>query len=138
MWAKIDEIYILTKKIPALITGLLSGNPQLSGSSMIAMTAQTAAAVASGAGTLSAARTAAAAMGTGSGVKGTLTQLGRIGKQVGRDFVMSRSPVKNYRGAMRDFHSTLAHNADYYRGQIEDTIKNQSGKGVSRKEEKEK
>lgn len=99
-------IYFLTKKIPALVTGLLNGSPQLGGSSMVDMAkggAGTAVAVASGgaslAGQVTAARTAAMAKGAG-GVRGTLTQLGR-------NYAMSRSPVQSYRGALRSFTETM-------------------------------
>ena len=99
-------IYFLTKKIPALVTGLLNGSPQLGGSSMVDMAkggAGTAVAVASGgaslAGQVTAARTAAMAKGAG-GLRGTLTQLGR-------NYAMSRSPVQSYRGALRSFTETM-------------------------------
>ena len=114
-------IYFLTKKIPALVTGLLNGSPQLGGSSMVDMAkggAGTAVAVASGgaslAGQVAAARTAATAMGKG-GKLGTLTQLGR-------NYAMSRSPVQAYRGAMKSFTENLTNTGDKYRREITNEI----------------
>lgn len=100
-------IYILTKKIPALVTGLLSGSPQLGGSSMIDMAKGTVGAAAGGVGAVRAASAAAdfaksegkSKYGGGIG-RGTLTQLGR-------NFAMSRSPVQSYRRSMQNFQSTL-------------------------------
>ncbi len=114
-------IYFLTKKIPALVTGLLSGSPQLGGSSMVDMAkgagskaVSVGAAVASGgaslAGQVTAARTAAMAKGQG-GALGTLTQLGR-------NYAMSRSPVQAYRGAMKSFSENLTNTGDRYRRDI--------------------
>ena len=120
-------IYFLTKKIPALVTGLLNGSPQLGGSSMVDMAkggAGTAVAVASGgaslAGQVTAARTAAMAKGAG-GLRGTLTQLGR-------NYAMSRSPVQSYRGAMQSFNETLRDTSDKRLAQIVQTVKDQQGK----------
>ena len=120
-------IYFLTKKIPALVTGLLNGSPQLGGSSMVDMAkggAGTAVAVASGgaslAGQVAAARTAATAKGAG-GLRGTLTQLGR-------NYAMSRSPVQSYRGAMQSFNETLRDTSDKRLAQIVQTVKDQQGK----------
>ena len=120
-------IYFLTKKIPALVTGLLNGSPQLGGSSMVDMAkggAGTAVAVASGgaslAGQVTAARTAAMAKGAG-GLRGTLTQLGR-------NYAMSRSPVQSYRGAMKSFNETLRDTSDKRLAQIVQTVKDQQGK----------
>ena len=121
-------IYFLTKKIPALVTGLLSGSPQLGGSSMVDMAkgaAGTAASVgkaaatggASLAGQVVAARTAAMASGKG-GTLGTLTQLGR-------NYAYSRSPVQSYRGAMRSFNDTLRDTSSKHRAQIIDTVTQQ-------------
>ena len=91
-------IYLLTKKIPQLVSGLISGSPQLSGSDMtgaLKSAAGTAASVAAtaagGAGTLQAASVAARAAGQG-GLRGTLTQLAR-------NTAMSHGPMKHYRGA---------------------------------------
>ena len=114
-------IYFLTKKIPALVTGLLSGSPQLGGSSMVDMAkgagskaVSVGAAVASGgaslAGQMTAARTAAMAKGQG-GALGTLSQLGR-------NYAMSRSPVQAYRGAMKSFSENLTNTGDRYRRDI--------------------
>ena len=117
-------IYFLTKKIPALVTGLLNGSPQLGGSSMVDMAkggAGTAVAVASGgaslAGQVTAARTAAMAKGAG-GLRGTLTQLGR-------NYAMSRSPVQSYRGALRSFNDTLKNTSSALQGDIRETIAKQ-------------
>lgn len=121
-------IYFLTKKIPALVTGLLSGSPQLGGSSMVDMAkgagskaVSVGAAVASGgaslAGQMTAARTAAMAKGQG-GALGTLTQLGR-------NYAMSRSPVQAYRGAMKSFSENLENTSDKYRNDIRGTIARQ-------------
>ena len=121
-------IYFLTKKIPALVTGLLSGSPQLGGSSMVDMAkgaAGTAAsagrAVATGgaslAGQMVAARTAAMASGKG-GTLGTLTQLGR-------NYAMSRSPIQSYRGAMRSFNDTLRDTSSVHLNEIKSTVAKQ-------------
>lgn len=131
-------IYFLTKKIPALVTGLLNGSPQLGGSSMVDMAkgaagtaANVGAAVATGgaslAGQVTAARTAAMAKGAG-GLRGTLTQLGR-------NYAMSRSPVQSYRGAMKSFSENLENTADKYRADISGTIARQlnSAKGGNMK-----
>ena len=121
-------IYFLTKKIPALVTGLLNGSPQLGGSSMVDMAkgaagtaANVGAAVATGgaslAGQVTAARTAAMAKGAG-GLRGTLTQLGR-------NYAMSRSPVQSYRGAMQSFNDTLKNTSSALQGDIRGTIAKQ-------------
>ena len=117
-------IYFLTKKIPALVTGLLNGSPQLGGSSMVDMAkggAGTAVAVASGgaslAGQVTAARTAAMVKGAG-GLRGTLTQLGR-------NYAMSRSPVQSYRGALRSFNDTLKNTSSALQGDIREMIAKQ-------------
>lgn len=106
-------IYMLIKKIPALISTLLNGAPQLSGSDMIGSlksAAGTAAAVGSAVvtgGATAAGKVAAAKAAGGGTLKGTLSQLGR-------DFVMSRSPVQSYRSAVSNFRSskdqTASHN----------------------------
>lgn len=92
-------IYMLTKKIPQLVSGLLNGSPQLSGSDMtgaLKSAAGTAASVAAtaagGAGTIQAASVAARALGQ-PGLRGTLTQLAR-------NTAMSHGPMKHYRGAL--------------------------------------
>lgn len=114
-------IYFLTKKIPALVTGLLNGSPQLGGSSMVDMAkgaagtaANVGAAVATGgaslAGQVTAARTAAMAKGAG-GLRGTLTQLGR-------NYAMSRSPVQSYRGAMQSFTETMKNTSSNLRQEV--------------------
>ena len=121
-------IYFLTKKIPALVTGLLNGSPQLGGSSMVDMArgaggrvASAGAAVASGgaslAGQVAAARTAATAKGAG-GLRGTLTQLGR-------NYAMSRSPVQAYRGAMKSFSENLTNTGARYEREITKEVKKQ-------------
>ena len=92
-------IYMLTKKIPQLVSGLLNGSPQLSGSDMtgaLKSAAGTAASVAAtaagGAGTIQAASVAAEALRQ-PGLRGTLTQLAR-------NTAMSHGPMKHYRGAL--------------------------------------
>lgn len=92
-------IYMLTKKIPQLVSGLLNGSPQLSGSDMTGVlksaagtAASVAATAAGGAGTIQAASVAAKALGQ-PGLRGTLTQLAR-------NTAMSHGPMKHYRGAL--------------------------------------
>ena len=132
-------IYFLTKKIPALVTGLLSGSPQLGGSSMVDMARGAGGTVASAgraavtggaalAGQYAAAKTAATAKGQ-EGLRGTLTQLGR-------NYAYSRSPVQAYRGAMKSFSETLENTGGFYRNEIKRTIAKQqkatkSGSGGS-------
>lgn len=127
-------IYFLTKKIPALVTGLLSGSPQLGGSSMVDMARGAGGTVASAgraavtggaalAGQYAAAKTAATAAGK-PGKLGTLTQLGR-------NYAYSRSPVQAYRGAMKSFSDTLENTGDKYRKDIAGTIAKQLKGGGS-------
>ena len=127
-------IYFLTKKIPALVTGLLSGSPQLGGSSMVDMARGAGGTVASAgraavtggaalAGQYAAAKTAATAKGQ-EGLRGTLTQLGR-------NYAYSRSPVQAYRGAMKSFSDTLENTGDKYRKDIAGTIAKQLKGGGS-------
>lgn len=127
-------IYFLTKKIPALVTGLLSGSPQLGGSSMVDMSRGAGGTVASAgraavtggaalAGQYAAAKTAATAKGQ-EGLRGTLTQLGR-------NYAYSRSPVQAYRGAMKSFSDTLENTGDKYRKDIAGTIAEQLKGGGS-------
>ena len=90
-------IYYLTKKIPELVTGLLSGQPSLGGANMVDQ-AKTAAnpattVVASGAAVVR----GAAAIAQGKGKAGKLGTLSELGKA----FVMSRSPVQKYRNAVQ-------------------------------------
>ena len=99
-------IYMLTKKIPQLVSGLLNGSPQLSGSDMtgaLKSAAGTAASVAAtaagGAGTIQAASVAARALGQ-PGLRGTLTQLAR-------NTAMSHGPMKHYRGALENTKSIV-------------------------------
>ena len=91
-------IYLLVKKIPQLVSGLLSGQPQLSGSDMTDALKGAVAGAAAATGNIAAAQAAAAATGKG-GMTGTLTQLGR-------NYVMSRSPVRSYREAIAGFQKT--------------------------------
>lgn len=91
-------IFLLVKKIPQLVSGLLSGQPQLSGSDMTGALKGAVAGAAAATGNIAAAQAAAAAAGNG-GMKGTLTQLGR-------NYVMSRSPVRSYREAIDSFQKT--------------------------------
>ena len=91
-------IYLLVKKIPQLVSGLLSGQPQLSGSDMTGALKGAVAGAAAATGNIAAAQAAAAATGKG-GMTGTLTQLGR-------NYVMSRSPVRSYREAIAGFQKT--------------------------------
>lgn len=91
-------IFLLVKKIPQLVSGLLSGQPQLSGSDMTGAIKGAVAGAAAATGNVVAAQAAAAAAGKG-GVGGTLTQLGR-------NYMMSRSPVRSYRDAIAGFQKT--------------------------------
>lgn len=98
-------IYLLTKKIPQLVSGLISGSPQLSGSDMTGAlksagnTAMSAATMATGTyGKYQAAKAAAQAAG-GGGLRGTLTQLAR-------NSAMSTKPVRSYRDAIERFDRT--------------------------------
>lgn len=97
-------IYMLTKKIPELVTSLLNGQPNLNGAGMVDMAkgaantaASTAATVATsgagGVGAIQGANAIASAAGNG-GVKGTLTQLGK-------SKLMSTAPVAKYRNAIQ-------------------------------------
>lgn len=95
-------IYLLTKKAPALVSGLLNGSPQLSGSDMIGTMKSgvgAVAAVAGQAGTLKAASAAASFAGQG-GVTGTLTQLGR-------NYMMNSRIGQSYRGSIDTFYNNL-------------------------------
>ena len=91
-------ILLLVKKIPQLVSGLLSGQPQLSGSDMTGALKGAVASAAAATGNIAAAQAAAAATGKG-GFGGTLTQLGR-------NYMMSRSPVRSYRDAIGSFQRT--------------------------------
>ena len=98
-------IYLLTKKIPQLVSGLLNGSPQLSGSDMTGAlksagdSAMSAATMATGTyGKYQAAKAAAQAAG-GGGLRGTLTQLAR-------NSAMSTKPVRSYRDAIDSFDRT--------------------------------
>ena len=98
-------IYMLTKKIPQLVSGLLNGSPQLSGSDMTGAlksagdSAMSAATMATGTyGKYQAAKAAAQAAG-GGGLRGTLTQLAR-------NSAMSTKPVRSYRDAIESFDRT--------------------------------
>lgn len=92
-------IYLLTKKIPQLVSGLLSGQPQLGGSQMTQMAmnaaktgANVAASAASGVGMVRGAAMAAKAGGAegfGQMAKGTMSNLGRAGLNA----IMHRNPV---------------------------------------------
>lgn len=121
-------VYLLTKKAPALVSGLLNGSPQLSGSDMIgtiksgANTAvNAAAAVAGQTGTLQAARAAASFAGQG-GVTGTLTQLGR-------NYAMGTRPVQSYRNSISSFQKTLQDTGERTLNQIRNG-QNSSGEQV--------
>ena len=91
-------ILLLVKKIPQLVSGLLSGQPQLSSSDMTGALKGAVAGAAAATGNIAAAKAAAAATGKG-GLGGTLTQLGR-------NYMMSRSPVRSYRDAIGSFQRT--------------------------------
>lgn len=99
-------IYYLVKKMPELVTGILNGQPALSGAGMMdtakaagGAAVGAAASVASGVGTVRAA--SAIAKGAGNGGKlGTLAQLGKAA-------IMSRSPVQKYRNAMQKMDSLV-------------------------------
>lgn len=114
-------IYLLTKKIPQLVSGLLNGSPQLSGSDMtgaLKSAAGTAASVAAtaagGAGTIQAASVAARAAGQG-GLRGTLTQLAR-------NTAMSHGPMKHYRGALERAEK-IVQTTRKLEGNIEEAVK---------------
>ena len=85
-------ILLLVKKIPQLVSELLSGQPQLSSSDMTGALKGAVAGAAAATGNI------AAATGKG-GLGGTLTQLGR-------NYMMSRSPVRSYRDAIGSFQRT--------------------------------
>ena len=85
-------ILLLVKKIPQLVSELLSGQPQLSSSDMTGALKGAVAGAAAATGNI------AAATGKG-GLGGTLTQLGR-------NYMMSRSPVRSYRDAISGFRHT--------------------------------
>ena len=91
-------ILLLVKKIPQLVSGLLSGQPQLSSSDMTGALKGAVVGAATATGNIAAAKAAAAATGKG-GLGGTLTQLGR-------NYMMSRSPVRSYRDAISGFRHT--------------------------------
>ena len=91
-------ILLLVKKIPQLVSGLLSGQLQLSSSDMTGALKGAVAGAAAATGNIAAAKAAAAATGKG-GLGGTLTQLGR-------NYMMSRSPVRSYRDAIGSFQRT--------------------------------
>lgn len=111
-------IYLLTKKIPQLVSGLISGSPQLSGSDMTGAlksagnTAMSAATMATGTyGKYQAAKAAAQAAG-GGGLRGTLTQLAR-------NSAMSTKPVRSYRGdAIDSFRKTKDYTGSYNLNEI--------------------
>ena len=90
-------IYMLTKKIPELVTSLLNGQPNLNGAGMVDMAkgaANTAVgATAGGVGAVRGASALASAAGKG-GVKGTLAELGKAK-------LMSTAPVAKYRQAIQ-------------------------------------
>ena len=90
-------IYMLTKKIPELVTSLLNGQPNLNGAGMVDMAkgaANTAVgATAGGVGAVQGASALASAAGKG-GVKGTLAELGKAK-------LMSTAPVAKYRQAIQ-------------------------------------
>ena len=110
-------IYMLTKKIPQLVSGLLNGSPQLSGSDMTGAlksagdSAMSAATMATGTyGKYQAAKAAAQAAG-GGGLRGTLTQLAR-------NSAMSTKPVRSYRDAIDSFRKTKDYTGSYNLNEI--------------------
>lgn len=110
-------IYLLTKKIPQLVSGLISGSPQLSGSDMMGAlksagdSAMSAATMATGTyGKYQAAKAAAQAAG-GGGLRGTLTQLAR-------NSAMSTKPVRSYRDAIDSFRKTKDYTGSYNLNEI--------------------
>ena len=94
-------IYMLTKKIPEIVSSLINGQPSLSGGGMADMArgaANTAVgAVAGGVGSVRAASAIASANGRG-GFTGTLAQLGK-------SKLMSTAPVAKYRQAIENMDS---------------------------------
>ncbi len=94
-------IYMLTKKIPELVTSLLNGQPNLNGAGMVDMAkgaantaASAAATAAGGVGAIRGASALAGAAGRG-GIKGTLAELGK-------SKLMSTAPVARYRQAIEN------------------------------------
>ena len=85
-------IYLLTKKIPQLVSGLLSGQPQLGGSQMTQMAASAARTAGAAAGVVRGASMAAkagGAQGIGQMTMGTLRNLGAGGVNA----MLHRNPV---------------------------------------------
>ena len=125
-------IYLLVKKIPQLVSGLLSGQPQLSGSDMTGALKGAVAGAAAATGNVAAAQAAAAATGNG-GMRGTLTQLGR-------NYVMSRSPVRSYRDAISGFRQTKDYTGSRMLQEIRtgvDSFKRNNDKGSAVKPDKD-
>ena len=125
-------IYLLVKKIPQLVSGLLSGQPQLSGSDMTGALKGAVAGAAAATGNVAAAQAAAAAAGKG-GMGGTLTQLGR-------NYVMSRSPVRSYRDAISGFRQTKDYTGSRMLQEIRtgvDSFKRNNDKGSAVKPDKD-
>ena len=104
-------IYLLTKKIPQLVSGLLNGSPQLSGSDMTgALKSAGDSAMSAAAMAYQAAKAAAQAAG-GGGLRGTLTQLAR-------NSAMSTKPVRSYRDAIDSFRKTKDYTGSYNLNEI--------------------
>lgn len=115
-------IYMLIKKIPKLVSSLLNGAPQLSGSDMMGSMrsaanapVNAAATVTGNYGKIQAARAAAQAAGRG-GVRGSLTQLAR-------NSVMSSKPVRSYREGISNFRNTKDRTGSYDLNQIRNGVK---------------
>lgn len=128
-------IYMLTKKIPELVTSLLNGQPNLNGAGMMDMAkgaANTAvSAAAGGVGAVQAANAIAGAAGSG-GVKGTLAQLGK-------SKLMSTAPVARYRSAIQAMDNLNKNTGSIMLGRMRrgeratgDSGENKSNSGVNR------
>lgn len=117
-------IYLFVKKIPQLVSGLLSGQPSLSGSDMTGTLRGAVSGVTAATGNVAAAQAAAQAAGKG-GMTGTLCQLGR-------NYVMSRSPMRSYRDAISGFRHTKDYTGSRMLQEIRtgvDSFKQNKGEG---------
>lgn len=128
-------IFMLIKKIPALMSSLLNGSPQLGGSDMfgtlrsaaatgaaVATAPYRGAAMAAGAvGKVQAARAASQARG-GSALRGTLMDLGR-------NSLMNTRIPQSYRNAVTNFKNTKEDSASNNLNKIRQGIRGEGGSG---------